>query len=331
MTSKGSQIAVPDFLAMALPVIQSAAFQRLKHATFLGILSPSFAVVEKHPLARTINGKDQSRAHHSFNVALLAARMTTAMGLSEQVVKYAVAWGLLHDIATWPLSHTGEAAFSTSTGISANDLREFMISGDNRLDAVWSVYLPIKSLKLDHDRLLELFSKSSGSLDREFSVLHKLLHSPLTPDTLEGIHRTGRVVGIDVPRPNAFANSMEQDLVSGARLKEAYSGEALSFWRSKSAIYTRFINRSETIEFESDWSRSVCELFVGLSVSETLMLSEKEIVGKVLDRGLKKANETVRYKSPLKYTIAEPYRKKRVLKKGITVDELSGVLVKSIK
>ncbi|MFT3987979.1 HD domain-containing protein [Aestuariivirga sp.] len=314
---------------MALPVVQSAAFKRLRHATFLGILSPAFAIVEKHPLARANTGKDQSRAHHSFKVALLAARMTTAMGLPDQVVKYAMAWGLLHDIATWPLSHTGEAAFSESTGVSASDLRKFMIFGDSRLDDVWSVYLPIKSLRLDHGRLLELFRKSPGGLDSELAVLHKLLHSPLTPDTLEGMHRTGRVVGIDVPRPDTFADAMEQDLVSGVRLKEAYSRDALSFWRSKSAIYSRFINRAETIEFESNWSRSVCDLFVGLSLSETLALSEKEIVGKVLDRGLRKANGIIRYKSPLKYSISEPYRKKRILKKGIPVDELSGVLVKS--
>jgi len=329
MAPRYRQIAVPDFLATALPVVRSAAFQRLKAATFLGILSPSFRVIEKHPLARMSSGNDLTRAHHSFKVALLAARMTTAMGLSDQVVKYAMAWGLLHDIATWPLSHTGEAAFSKSTGASANDLRELMISGDSRLDHVWSVYRPIKALKLDHGRLLELFRKSSDSLNSEFAVLHKLLHSPLTPDTLEGMHRTGRVVGIEVPRPDRFVDAMEQDLVSGVRLKEAYSRDALSFWRSKSAIYSRFINRADTIEFESDWSRSVCELFVGLSVSETLALSEKEIVGKVLDRGLQKATEVVRYKSPLKYSIAEPYRNRRVLKKGIPVDELAGVLVKS--
>lgn len=316
-----------DFLATARPIVWSDAFQRLRGVTFLGILSPDFAGVHGHPLAQG-HSKDHTRAHHSVKVALLAARMMSALGLSEPSLKYATAWGLLHDIATWPLSHTGEAAFADATTTSAEALRRAMLTGDKGVGP-FSVLNELISIGLDPDLLLTLFSKTADGLDEEMTVLHQFVHSPLTPDTLEGMSRSGRVLGIDVPDPELFICAFDRDLVSGVRLKEEHSRDAFSFWRSKSRIYSKFINRDAIIEFESSWSRSISEHYVGISLVDSLCLTEKEIVDRTSDKGVTPTSEVVRYKAPLKYGVADRYKNKRVLKEPMAVDALSKVFIKS--
>src|SRR4051812_18358199 len=107
-----------------------------------------------------------------------------------------------------------------------------MITGDAKLESTWSLFSALRGLKIDPELLLALFEKSGRGLTGESLLLHKLVHSPLTPDTLEGMHRTGRVIGVSVPHPELFIRSMEMDLLSGVRLREEASGNALTFWRS---------------------------------------------------------------------------------------------------
>lgn len=323
--TEGLRFSADEFIANAMPIAWTDAFRRLRDVTFLGILSRTFGDVENHPLGRR-GQKDQTRAHHSLKVSLLTSRITFELGLSADARKYAVAWGMLHDIATWPLSHTGEAAFSDATDTSAHELRRAMIVGDESVGS-FSVAVALRELNIDADVLLSLFDKDFSGPNDDLSILHQIVHSPLTPDTLEGMHRSGRVLGIDIPRPDAFIRAWERDLVS-VMLKEECSHLAFRFWRGKSKVYSKFINSDETVEFESAWSKSIRDCYVGTSLIDSLNLSEKDIVDRSSDRGVERTDNIVRYKAPLKYGVAPAYKNKRVLKESMPVDDLSGVFIK---
>ena len=316
-----------DVVRLAAPLILSDSFRRLRRITFLGILSPAYSNVDYHPIKFTTTRSDRSRNHHSLRVALLAGKMSECLGFSPETTRYAVAWGLLHDIATWPLSHTGEVAFSDATQTSAQTLRRMMIVGDGRLHRSLHAYYAVKEMKLDVDLLLGLFDRKAD-LDGEASDLHKLLHSVLTPDTLEGMHRSGCTFDLDVPRPIEFIDAMERDLVSGLRLKRTHSALAIRFWRMKSRIYSCYINKEETVAFESSWSAAIRDHYRNIDLSESLHANESDILRNVASRYLRPVNEVVRYKAPLIYQVSLRYRHAKKLKDSIPVDALSKVFTK---
>lgn len=319
--------AFANVVRLAAPLILSESLRRLRRITFLGILSPAYSSVDFHPIKFATIRSDRSRNHHSLRVALLAGRMSERLGFSHETTRYAVAWGLLHDIATWPLSHTGEAAFSDATETSAQTLRRMMVVGDSRLHRSLCVHHALKAMKLDIDLLLSLFDRTADP-GGEASDLHKLLHSALTPDTLEGMHRSGRTFNLDVPEPFEFVDSMERDLVSGLRLKRTHSALAIRFWRAKSTIYSCYINKEETVAFESSWSAAIRDYYRSIDLSESLHAKESDILRNVASRYPQPINEVVRYKAPLHYKVATKYRKATKLKDSIPVDALSDVFTK---
>ena len=110
------------------PLIDSEGFKRLHRATFLGILSPKFAEAALVDVPVSFTGiADGSRYDHSIGAASLLLDICNNLSLSEESCRYAVAWGLIHDIATWPLSHTGEAAFHQSSSVTVNLTRPDII------------------------------------------------------------------------------------------------------------------------------------------------------------------------------------------------------------
>lgn len=317
-----------DIVKTVVPLIFSDSFRRLTKITFLGILSPSYAAIERHPIRFSATSSDRSRAHHSFEVALLAGRMAEDLSLSATTIRYAILWGLLHDIATWPLSHTGEAAFSSATETSARKLRRMMITGDNKLHRSLRVYRSLKEMGVDFDVLLALFDKRASSGTGELAHLHNLLHSALTPDTLEGMYRSGRAFGLPVPKPSVFIDSMERDLVSGIRLKRNSSADAIKFWRAKGRIYSHFINKEATVAFESSWSSAIRDSYINIDLSESLLANEKDILRKVAHKPVRPDREVFRYKEPLSYQIADEYHAARKFKDSFALEYLSEVFVK---
>jgi hypothetical protein len=240
-------------------------------------------------------------------------------------------WGLLHDIATWPLSHTGEAAFSRSTETNARELRSMMILGSDRLPDSLTVYSLIKAAALDHGTLNALFDKNTTGFDPDMAVVHKLIHSSLTPDTIEGMHRSGRVFGVATPHPDFIIDAFERDLVCGVRLKKSHYKAALKFWTCKGDIYSQFINKPHTIEFESSWSRAIQESYSKVSLIDSLTLPEAEIVQRARGGALVKSTEIQRYKAPLQYVICDSHRKRRSAGHSIPVEAISSILVKQAK
>ncbi len=326
----------------AEPILSSKAFQRLYDVTFLGILSPHFSHLSGHPLSSRVDkgldlADDGSRADHSLAVAGLAVKFCDAFSLSIAAKKYAVAWALIHDIATWPLSHTGEVAFSSITGTTHKLLRHKMVMGSLELPDDFRLLDRIQEMGIDSDRLNILFEKRTHRLDemdkdlKEFHMVYSLIHSAITPDTLEGIYRSGRAIGINVPDPENVLNSFEIkeiDCFDDAIVRRNYSGPILKFWRQKQKIYDRYINATRTVEFESRWSDAIKEVFGDVSLVESLELSEDEIVKSVSQTGLPPFESVNRYKAPQKYILDCSLRNKRVLHSDSPIEHLDSLLIR---
>lgn len=309
------------------PVLKSYAVKRLESITFLGILSPKFKTfVSPSKLHYSHILDDGSRKDHSIGVALLMLKVGQKLNLKDETLKYAVCWGLLHDIATWPLSHTGEAAFSNIFNISGKKLREMMIIGSSRLPKKYSVKNELESIGIDPKILLLLFEKENKLKDIELQKVWQIIHSPVTPDTLEGMWRSGKIFNVKIPSPFHLGNKFKSDLFDTYILKKD-SLDFINFWRQKSLLYKKYINNENTVLLESIWSNSIIKYFRDLSLQESLEIPETRIISIVSKSGLIKDNKTNRYKTPQLY-----YTKKNIKKlNDISVIKLHDFFLKKRK
>lgn len=319
---------VEHIRSVAEPLIKSDAFSRLRHITFLGILSPRYCTLSRFPFANLRGRDDGNRAQHSLAVTSIILNLTSRLGLSTRVQRYAAAWGLVHDIATWPLSHTGEAAFSETTKIKAHRLRQDMIEGANWLPRSLSVFSQLKKMQIDPGLLLELTKKGDNNFDTDLRILHRLIHSPITPDTLEGMVRSGAIFGVRVPRPEQLASALYRDVFSEVMIEREASNPILQFWRTKNRIYNRYINSSKSIEFESSWACAIEESFHSVSAVDSLLLSEREVVWTVLSRASPRFKKLRRYKHPLNYKFIPELSGKRLFRQSVRLSDLQEYLVK---
>lgn len=324
---------------IAKPIMDSESFHRLHDVTFLGILSPRFTLrLPDHPLFSKIDRglkpvDDGSRANHSLSVAKLAVEFCNAFSLSNSTKKYAVVWALTHDIATWPLSHTGEAAFTSITGTTHKLLRHKMVTGSPEIPRKLRTSEQIRAIGLDPDRLTLLFRKKNLPPDEEFKelrVLHSLIHSAITPDSLEGIHRAGQSVGAQVPDPSTVLNSFDRNmhLFNVAIVRKKSSGPILKFWREKQKIYETYINTPRTMAFESQCSEAIRNAFGSVSLVESLELTEKDVVEAVSCAALPPFESIVRYKAPQKYFLDSSLKHKRVFRGDYPIGELNNLLIR---
>lgn len=313
---------------IAGPIVESPAFERLAAITFLGILSPRFADTTVRPtLMRRASrpAVDGSRRSHSLGVALLNLDMARELGFSETTQRYAAAYGLLHDIGNWPLSHTGEYAFSRLTHCTTRELRRDMITGAKAVPTEYSVHRCIVASGLNVDWLLAILEHRSECLAGELSELARVLASPLIPDAFEGMWRCGRVIGVKVPRPETLVNSLRRDATHTICLRPGSETRAVEFWRSKMRIYGLFLNRRDVIELESAWSQAIIRDFANVNLETSLYLSEDDIVQRVTARGLPKDVPFSRYKHPVNYSLG--FAQGQSLPPNVTLEQLSAIFV----
>lgn len=312
---------------IAEPLTSSRPFHRLHNISFLGILSPRFSHLPDHPLISRKDAKgnptenDGSRAEHSLAVANIALKFCDLFSLPEQTKRYAIAWALLHDIATWPLSHTSEAAFTRITGITHRALRHKLINDDPSVPKRYWLGDLIRKMDIDPTQLVILFDKNNRPTDPYLGFLYSFIHSAITPDTLEGIYRSRRALGIDVMTPSDVLDSFDRDLFSTMILRK-HSRPVLKFMREKKEIYEKYINTQLAIEYESRWTDAIVYLFGSISLIESLELTEDDVVTQVCQLGLPEFRAIGRYKPPKQYMIDKTLAKKRTLLKDRSLEEL---------
>lgn len=313
-------------------LLESTAFQRLRNITFLGILAPRFRSLPDHPIfsCSHIKKTDGTRADHSVGVAYLFSELIRSITGNKKEI-YALVWGLVHDIATWPLSHTSEPAFTSITGISSHELRRMIILGDRRLPEKFALNAQLKKLNIDPGALVELFDKKATVTRSHIPALpliRDIARSPITPDSIEGMFRSGRVLGVSAPRPDKFNRVLrEGDLfASCSNTKIRNRSNIIRFWEAKSQIYSQYINSPKAIQWESAWSKAIQRRYAGVSLSYTLELGEEEIISEVLKEGLRPETSVFRYKSPLKYFVARDHAE--ILRKFPFINDLDRVLIK---
>lgn len=312
---------------LALPLLRAEAFCRLQSISFLGLLSPRYASLRGFPpvVGQTSDG---TRADHSIGVAQIVLNMADRLMFSDQTKRYAAAWALTHDLATWPLSHTGDAAFERVTDVHYRVLRIAMIEGAQWLPRALTIFSELKDMKVDHGILITLLGDHPVGLDGELKSLWNIIHSPMTPDSIEGMTRSGNVYGIRMPTPNALIDALYKDVFSDIVVSRTKSMEILRFWRLKSQIYDKHINHYATIEFESAWTKAIEEAYASHAIVDTLKLSEKQILDRIQTRGNPKFKAIRRYKPPLRYRTSNELKGRKQFTRNIKVELLQEFLMK---
>lgn len=306
------QKAYRDVRSLVFPLMDSAAFNRLREISFLGILSPRYADIAKNPIYKrpTVRNRslvrDGSRADHSVGVAILAVQICKSLRLSEEEQKYAAAWGLLHDLGNWPLSHTAQHAFSEVLGVQTKSLREWMIVNDKRSPVKYHVADELERSGIEPERLLLLFRKTP---DRALQTVSDIYRNKLTPDMIEGVWRSGRSFGVERYDPSDFCSIWHHDLADDYALRPESINDAVHFWRTKREIYARFFSSSLTVQFESQWSRAVYAhlLRADTTLEGCLELPEEELVKRVAGDIPKSTEEICRWKPPVRQVLKKKY------------------------
>lgn len=327
-----------DLRRMGEPILSSAPFERLSTVTFLGVLSPRYWHLPGCPFRKMDSGAaptDGSRLQHSVGVALLALGLAKQLGLGDRAQRLAVAWGLLHDIATWPLSHTGEAAFAVARGIDPRGIRRMMILGDENLPKRFHLVGPLRHMAVDPSLLTAILEpralenaarRWSKGFFEEAIALWQIIHSPMTPDTLEGIHRCCLTFGVPAPDLAALRHAVSATFF-GPGIEQEDTHLFLDFWRTKAKVYRQFINRAAVVTWESKCSAILRDSFAEVPGPATMNLDEAHLAS-AIEAAFRRRRRIslLRYKPPRTYYLSDDYLKRPALKKPVLVDELSAIL-----
>jgi HD superfamily phosphohydrolase len=314
--------------ALAGQLLDTHAVQRLGSISFLGILSPRFA--SRIPeLARagieTESVSDGSRLDHSMGVALLCVDVARSFGFSFEAQRYAAIWGLLHDLGNWPLSHSGEHAFRQLTGTTPRALRRDLITGARGVPTQLIVEPELRALRIDLDLLISLIEYRLAELPPDLRALAEVMQSPLSPDAFEGMWRCGQVIGENVADPESLANALRRSSNGTIQLRSGCDSLVLDFWRSKIHIYEHFLNSSRIVRLESSWSQAIERELAGITLADSLSISEEDLVTRVLAGGLSSDPPFSRYKPPVQYALALPAN--RPFPTNATLSQVAAILV----
>jgi hypothetical protein len=164
--------------------------------------------------------------------------------------------------------------------------------------------LELDQLGIDLDTLDTLFTPDAPrDSDPGFHLLHQLIHSPITPDTLEGIWRTGCSTGIRVSHPKNVQESISLSLFATMMIERRRFRPVVRFWKQKAAIYRDFINRPDMLKWESRWAAGIEQAFAKFGLADSLVLDEHKIIHSVIEAGLPSPTHYIKYKDPLVYHV----------------------------
>jgi hypothetical protein len=204
-----------------------------------------------------------------------------------------------------------------------------MITGHEMIPAGLGVVGALRAMQVDPALLARFHRPDAGQLPASLRMLHAIVRGPLSPDTLEGMHRSAVAFGIQPPDVDAVIESFElRDGVVGVLTSnfEALSG----FWRAKMAVYREWINRPEVVAFESEWALAVVEELPALSLARSLELREDELLAKVPPRRLRPGGRGQRrpfkYKPPMEYLLVREAQLAQML--WVPLSELSSFFVR---
>jgi hypothetical protein len=323
-----------EFSDLVGPILLCSGFKRLGSISFLGILSPRYAELANNPIYSRPTVKlnqitqDGSRADHSYGVALLAQKICKEIGLTAEQQKYAAAWGLLHDLGNWALSHTAQHAFSELLGVKTKTVREWLVISDSRVPQKYTITQELCACGIDPERMLGLFQKRP---DKDLEIVHSILRSKLTPDMLEGVWRSGQAFGVETLNPNEFITAWYPDLANDYALCNTHKLKAIQFWHTKQEIYRRFFSSKSVVRFENHWSAAVFDFFKNrsLTLEQSFEIDEQKLVEEITKYVSRTTKEVLRWKPPIRQRINKPYPKtftlksldKILIEESIRVDE----------
>lgn len=199
-----------------------------------------------------------------------------------------------------------------------------MVIGDASLSKEYWLENAIREMGVNPNVVVVLFDKNDKPNDSRLDLLHSFIHSAITPDTLEGICRSRRALGIDVSSPNDVLASFERDLLDTMIVRE-HSKPVLKFMREKKEVYEKYINSQSAIKYESRWMDAIKILYESISLTESLELMEDEVVEKVCQSGLPEFRAIGRYKAPQRYVIDRTLNKKRMLLGDLKLEDLDEI------
>jgi hypothetical protein len=204
-----------------------------------------------------------------------------------------------------------------------------MILGTKGVPSQYWLAGRIRDCGLNPQSLIELFDRTEPPANPELALLWRLIHSPITPDTLEGIGRAGRAFDVSVPAPEEIRREVRRE-DGELRLEAGKSSAIARFWEAKARIYSDYINRPDIVYRESAAAR---EIRLNLrsqirSLGASLQLSEDSVLDtSPWQTAMAFPIDVFRYKPPHNYWIDRD--RWRQIEHGAPLESLSKVLLKS--
>lgn len=241
----GDLKAVTGNEPLLLELIETRAFQRLKHIRFLG-------AIDYCQIPRP-NGKPGvtrfSRYQHSLGVMQLARQYSAAHELSPNDRSLISVGALLHDIGHPPLSHSIEPLFQEVLGLDHHKASRDIICG--RVPLGKDVFSILTRHSVNVETLLAMISGHAKGF-------HGFFCGPINFDTIEGILRCH-----NYHRRMPAAHNPTAVTKAAIRRKETSDRDIIDeFWKLKNLVYKNFINSESGIL--SDYA---CNLYVRQNVN----------------------------------------------------------------
>ena len=274
-------------------ILESAAVRRLDAISFLGVL-------------RRDSFPRHSRLNHSLGAVYLATRAGRAAQLPHPLLRHLAAALLLHDVSTWPLSHTGEEPFKRITGLSNGSLKHAVLYDEPTVPAEYHLGQTLADAALDRAVLWVLLSKKASGADAVLDATVELVRCVANPDTLDGIARSALIYSVECPDVTRVADRFryhDQQLCVAADVLPLLD----EFWTAKAQVYARHIYAPASIEGERLAAEALYATYAGTSPRDALALTDEAVLQRIeplLDgeSGLRSAME-LRFRPHQRYRI----------------------------